>query len=106
MRPPAVDYHPPHASPPNPGDARFRTRSYQQQFCGHFAREEFNRLFKVWHRQGGKDDTDFNAVVQKLVLLDSAGEIGDYVYVFPEFEHGKKALWEKVCGHNIRLIEH
>jgi hypothetical protein len=93
----------PHESP---RDSRFWSRSYQRAFMGGFARGEFDRFYKVWHRQAGKDDCDFNTVTQALVLQDGAGEIGNYGYIFPEFEHGKKALWDKVCAHNIRLIEH
>lgn len=111
MRPPELDYHHPHAAlradTPGPAkDTRFRTRSYQREFCGHYARQDFDRFYKVWHRQAGKDDCDFNALVQRLVLQDAAGDIGNYGYIFPEFEHAKRGVWDKVCAHNIRMIEH
>lgn len=87
-------------------DSQFRSRRYQQNFLGAFARREYERFYQVWHRQAGKDDTDFNAITQQIVRMDAAGDIGNYVYLFPEREQARKAFWKKVCGHRIRLIEH
>lgn len=106
MRPPSLAYHPPAIQPPVERDTRFYTRSHQRNIAGAFARQEFDRFFDVTHRQGGKDDCAFNVVTQHLVQMDAAGDIGNYAYYFPEFEHGKRNLWDKVCAHNIRLIEH
>ena len=76
----------------------FKTRSYQRRFMGAYARSEFKRYYSVEHRRAGKDDSHFCARIQKAVKEEAKGIIANRWLVFPEFEQGRRAFWDNICG--------
>ena len=73
---------------------------------GAYARSEFKRFYSVEHRRAGKDDSHFCARMQKAVKEEAQGIIANRWLVFPEFEQARRAFWDNICGHGMRMIEH
>ncbi len=52
------------------------------------------RLIDVWHRRAGKDD-----LALRWTSVDAMQNPGNYWHMFPEYSHGRRALWEAVNPH-------
>lgn len=78
---------------------RFEPRGYQIPFWN--AADKFLRIISVWPRRHGKDKTYFNKLVEKAIE-----RTGNYFYIFPEYNQGKKALWNNVDKNGFRTIDH
>lgn len=80
--------------------ANFRPRDYQVPIL-----EAFDRGYRfidiVMHRRAGKDKTCM-AILSKAMLQRSGG----YYYVFPEFNQGRKALWDNMDNDGFRTLKH
>jgi hypothetical protein len=87
-------------------ESHFWPRSYQQRFKGAFARQEYDRFFKCWHRRAGKDDDTLDSLIQFIALEEIAGRIGGYWYIWPTVEEARRGMWKNICGHKIRQIDH
>lgn len=59
------------------------------------------RALLVWPRRHGKDKTCFNALVKKAIE-----RTGNYYYIFPEYNQGRKALWDNIDKDGMRTIDH
>lgn len=55
----------------------------------------------VWPRRHGKDKSCFNGLVKK-----AAERVGNYYYIFPEYNQGRKALWDNIDKDGLRTIDH
>lgn len=55
----------------------------------------------VMHRRAGKDKTCI-ALLAKAMLE----RVGGYYYVFPEFNQGRKALWDNMDNDGFRTLKH
>lgn len=67
---------------------KFDFRYYQEeQFIA--SQEGIKRFIKVWHRRAGKDVTDINFTIMKMVE-----RVGNYWHLLPEYGQARKAIWE------------
>lgn len=55
----------------------------------------------VWHRRAGKDKTFLNAL-----LVQALRRVGVYYYIFPEFNQGRKALWDNIDSNGFKTMHH
>lgn len=79
---------------------RFSPRDYQRGFLGAISRG-VKRLIIVWPRRHGKDKTCWNALISEAVK-----RVGNYYYIFPEYNQGRKALWDNIDNDGLRTIHH
>ena len=79
----------------------FKQRDYQIPFWLAIQDEPIKRAVTVWHRRAGKDKTYLNAV-----LIQMLRRVGVYYYVFPEFNQGRKALWQNIDSAGFKTINH
>lgn len=61
----------------------------------------YKRVVQVWHRRAGKEKTDLNIVVKKMLE-----RVGSYYYVFPELTQGRKILWDGADREGFRFVDH
>lgn len=80
---------------------KFELRDYQQTFFQEIMEAPLKRAVLVWHRRSGKDKTMLNAMVWQMLK-----RVGNYYYVFPEFNQGRKALWDNIDSQSFRTIDH
>lgn len=59
------------------------------------------RAIIIWPRRHGKDKTCFNALTKEAVK-----RVGNYYYIFPEYNQGRKALWDNIDRDGFRVIDH
>ena len=78
----------------------FKPRPYQIPSLAAVDRG-IKRIIKVWPRRHGKDKTDFNALVK-----EAAKRAGNYYYIFPEQNQGRRALWDNIDTDGFRTINH
>lgn len=65
----------------------FEFRPYQvPQFDA--SRGGIKRFYKVWHRRAGKDLTDLNFTIMKMME-----RVGNYWHMLPEYGQARKAIW-------------
>lgn len=79
----------------------FVLRDYQKPFWLAIQDKPVERAVLVWHRRSGKDKTMFNALVWHALQ-----RVGNYYYVFPEFNQGRKALWDNIDSEGFKTINH
>jgi phage terminase large subunit len=79
----------------------FTQRDYQIPFWLAIQDEPVKRAVTVWHRRSGKDKTMLNAV-----LIQMLRRVGVYYYVFPEFNQGRKALWDNIDSQGFKTMNH
>jgi hypothetical protein len=79
---------------------KFQPRSYQLGFFKAID-SGIKRALLVWPRRHGKDKTCFNALVKK-----ATERVGNYYYIFPEYNQGRKALWDNIDTNGLRTIDH
>lgn len=79
---------------------RFTPRPYQLGFFKAID-SGVQRALLVWPRRHGKDKTCFNALIKKAVE-----RTGNYYYIFPEYNQGRKALWDNIDKDGLRTIDH
>ncbi len=79
---------------------KFKPRAYQ---IGFFKAIDsgIQRALLVWPRRHGKDKTCFNALVKK-----ATERVGNYYYIFPEYNQGRKALWDNIDKDGLRTTDH
>lgn len=78
----------------------FAPRPYQLGFLSAIDKG-VKRAILIWPRRHGKDKTCFNALVK-----ESIKRVGNYYYVFPEYNQGRKALWDNIDKDGFRTIDH
>ena len=79
---------------------RFDARFYQLPFLKAID-SGIKRVIIVWPRRHGKDKTCYNALVKKALE-----RVGNYYYMFPEYNQGRKALWDNIDSNGFRTIDH
>lgn len=79
---------------------RFKPRPYQLGFFKAID-SGVQRVLLVWPRRHGKDKSCFNGLVKK-----AAERVGNYYYIFPEYNQGRKALWDNIDKDGMRTIDH
>lgn len=79
---------------------KFKPRRYQLGFLKAID-SNILRALLVWPRRHGKDKTCFNALVKKAVERTA-----NYYYIFPEYNQGRKALWDNIDKDGMRTIDH
>lgn len=62
----------------------------------------YRRAVQVWHRRSGKEKTDLAGIVVKKMME----RVGSYYYVFPEFNQGRKVIWDGADKDGFRFIDH
>jgi len=77
----------------------FEPRIYQRGFWN--AADKLLRIVTVWPRRHGKDKTMYNKLIEKAIRRK-----GNYFYIFPEYNQGKKALWTNIDKNGFRTIDH
>lgn len=58
------------------------------------------RACLVWARQHGKDFACWN-----FLIWEALGNVGTYFYIFPEFSHGKRVIWNGITMDGRRYID-
>src|SRR5665213_2358894 len=81
--------------------ANFKQRDYQIPFWLKAQDEPVKRAVTVWHRRSGKDKTMLNAILMQMIR-----RVGVYYYVFPEFNQGRKALWDNIDSKGFKTMNH
>lgn len=79
---------------------KFTARKYQLGFFKAID-SGIQRVLLVWPRRHGKDKSCFNALVKK-----ATERVGNYYYIFPEYNQGRKALWDNIDSTGMRTIDH
>lgn len=79
----------------------FTPRPYQWNFWRAAVEDDVRRIVCVWHRRAGKDKTFFNALISQMMK-----RVGNYAYLFPTFNQGRRALWEQIDADGYRTIDH
>lgn len=79
----------------------FTQREYQKPFWLKIQDEPVKRAVTVWHRRSGKDKTMLNAILVQMLR-----RVGVYYYVFPEFNQGRKALWDNIDSAGFKTMNH
>lgn len=79
---------------------RFKPRPYQLGFFS-AVDKGIKRVLLVWPRRHGKDKSCFNALIKK-----ATERVGNYYYIFPEYNQGRKALWDNIDKDGLRTIDH
>lgn len=79
---------------------RFKPRDYQVPFF-RAVDNGIKRVLLVWPRRHGKDKSCFNALVKEAFK-----RVGNYYYIFPEYNQGRKALWDNIDRDGVRTIDH
>lgn len=79
---------------------KFRPRDYQLPFLSAID-NGVKRAIIIWPRRHGKDKTCFNALAREAFK-----RVGNYYYVFPEYNQGRKALWDNIDSSGFRTINH
>lgn len=79
----------------------FTLREYQKDFWTHIQDEPVRRAILVWPRRHGKDKTMLNAILVQMLK-----RVGTYYYVFPEFNQGRKALWDNLDSIGFKTMQH
>lgn len=79
---------------------KFNPRHYQLPFF-RAVDNGVKRILLVWPRRHGKDKSCFNALIKKAFE-----RVGNYYYIFPEYNQGRKALWDNIDKDGLRTIDH
>jgi hypothetical protein len=79
----------------------FNLRPYQIPFWQAIQEDPARRAILVWPRRHGKDKTMLNALLPQMLK-----RVGAYYYVFPEFNQGRKALWDNIDNVGFKTMEH
>lgn len=69
---------------------KYTPRRYQRPLFNAIA-NGFRHAVAVWHRRAGKDKTLWNVVVKEAFKVKAV-----YYYFFPEYNQGRKVLWDAV----------
>lgn len=59
------------------------------------------RAAVVWHRRAGKDKTCINVCSKKMYE-----RVGEYYYVFPTYNQGRKVLWDGIDREGKKFLDH
>lgn len=85
---------------------RYKARDYQRDFWDAFHGEgrhkgkDYKIFVKVWHRRGGKDVTDWNALIERTAEETIRG-----TYVFPTSDMARDNLWESYTNDGMRFTD-
>lgn len=80
---------------------KFALREYQKPFWVNIQDEPVKRAVVIWPRRHGKDKTFVNAMLMQMLRRP-----GNYFYVFPEFNQGRKALWDNLDSQGFKTLDH
>lgn len=77
-----------------------RIRWYQAAFHKALVGKQYDRLIEIAHRRWGKDEITLDGTFNAAVNKDCPKyRVGNYWHCLPEYEQGRKALWEAVNAH-------
>lgn len=78
----------------------WQVRPYQEKFWNYLINGG-KRAMVVWHRRAGKDD-----ICLHYMAVAAMRRKGNYVYCLPEFNQGRRAIWDSVNPHTgMRRID-
>lgn len=80
---------------------KYVPRPYQRDNMWQPFDDGFKRIVCVWNRRAGKDKSAWNLMIREAIKRP-----GNYYYVFPTYESGKKAIWDAIDFDGIRFLEH
>lgn len=80
---------------------QFELREYQKPFWDAVVSQDIRRSLCIWHRRAGKDKTHYNALLVRAMM-----RVGNYGYVFPNYNQGRRALWDVIDADGFRTIDH
>ncbi len=79
----------------------YHARSYQVPFWEAMNKHNKRRACLVWHRRSGKSKTLLNFEIQKAFE-----RVGVYYHAFPEYNQGRKILWDGIDKDGQKLLDH
>ena len=79
----------------------YEPRSYQLPVLQAFD-SGIKRIVMVWHRRSGKEKT----CVAGIVSREMQKRVGSYYYAFPEFNQGRKILWDGMDKDGFKFLDH
>jgi len=78
----------------------FEPRDYQLPVFE--ARDKgYKRFVEVWHRRAGKDKVAMNFLMREMLRRP-----GIYYFMFPEYQQGKKIIWEGMDKDGFKFLDH
>ena len=80
---------------------KYEAREYQKDFWLAVQDKPASRAIIVWPRRHGKDKTMINAL-----LIQMLKRVANYYYVFPEFNQGRKAIWDNLDSNGFKTMDH
>ena len=78
----------------------YTARGYQIPFLQAMDKGK-KRACLVWHRRSGKSKTLLNFTIKKAMQ-----RVGVYYHAFPEYNQGRKILWDGIDKDGNRLLDH
>ena len=78
----------------------FEPRSYQLPLLQALD-EGIKRAVCVWHRRSGKDKTYLNYMIKEM-----PNRIGTYYYFFPNYNQGRKIMWDGMDREGFKYMNH
>ena len=78
----------------------FSPRSYQIPLLKYMANGG-KRACCIWNRRAGKDLTLIN-----LMMIEMMKRVGSYYYFFPEFNQGRRVLWDGMDMEGVPFMSH
>jgi len=70
---------------------------YHQMPLWNYLRDGGKRAIAIWHRRAGKDE-----VAMHFAAFSAATRRGNYLHMLPEFNHGRRVIWNAVNPHTGR----
>lgn len=61
----------------------------------------YKRAICIWHRRAGKDKSLINIIAKKM-----HERVGAYYYFFPEFNQGRRVLWDGIDKEGFKFMNH
>jgi hypothetical protein len=80
---------------------KFEARPYQSPGIKAFIYDEIRHLYLVQHRRSGKDKLSL-----QLMIASACRRVGLHLYLFPQSNQARKAIWKGIGSDGMRFIDH
>lgn len=79
---------------------KYEPRAYQLPILKAYE-QGYKRILWLAHRRAGKDKTAINFIIQRMLE-----RVGGYFYVFPEFNQGRRIIWDGIDKSGFKFLDH
>jgi hypothetical protein len=77
-----------------------KLRDYQQPIWDRWVTDGVKMMSLQWHRRSGKDLLSW-----QIVIAEAIREVGNYWYIFPQFNQARNAMWDGVTKEGVRYLD-